>query len=96
MKELLDAGHVYIAQPPLNKKTQGKKIVYAYSDEQMAKITLRDGTSFTCNTSHVLSLVNNDHEGRWGLQQNQIVDVTVAEYLKWSDKRKHLSKMFKR
>ena len=61
--------------------------------EQMAKITLRDGTSFTCNTSHVLSLVNNDHEGRWGLQQNQIVDVTVAEYLKWSDKRKHLSKM---
>ncbi len=39
MKELLDGGHIYIAQPPLYKITQGKKIVYAYSDEQMAKIT---------------------------------------------------------
>lgn len=39
MKELLDAGHVYIAQPPLYKIAQGKKIVYAYSDAQMAEIT---------------------------------------------------------
>jgi DNA gyrase subunit B len=39
MKELLDGGHIYIAQPPLYKVTHGKKIVYAYSDDQMAKIT---------------------------------------------------------
>jgi len=63
--------------------------------EQMARVTLRDNTSFVCNKSHVLSLVNNDNEGRWGLQQDEIVDVTVEEYLKWSSKRKHLSKAFK-
>ena len=39
MKELLDAGHVYIAQPPLYKISQGKKITYAYSDEQLTEIT---------------------------------------------------------
>ena len=63
--------------------------------EMMVRITLRDGTTFVCNESHVLSLVSNDSEGRWDLQKNEIVDVTVKDYLKWSDKRKHLSKAFK-
>jgi hypothetical protein len=63
--------------------------------EPMKRITLRDDTSFDCNESHVLSLVNNDNEGRWGLQKDQIVDVKVSDYENWSDKRKHLSKAFK-
>lgn len=63
--------------------------------EPMARVTLRDGSSFVCNQSHVLSLVNNDNEGRWGLTKGEIVDVKVTDYLKWSGKRKHLSKAFK-
>jgi hypothetical protein len=63
--------------------------------ESMVRVQLRDGDYFDCNINHVLSLVNNDHEGRWGLSKDQIVDVSVVDYLLWSDKRKHLSKSFK-
>lgn len=63
--------------------------------EDMVDITLRDGTSFVCNESHVLSVVNNDNEGRWGLVKDEVVDVKVVDYVQWSAKRKHLSKAFK-
>ena len=63
--------------------------------EEMARITLRDKTSFVVNKSHILSLVNSDSEGRWGCNKDDVVDVTVSDYLKWSDKRKHLFKSFK-
>ncbi|MDD4124095.1 MAG: toprim domain-containing protein, partial [Bacilli bacterium] len=38
MKPLIEEGHVYIAQPPLYKLTQGKNLVYAYKEEEMIKI----------------------------------------------------------
>ena len=34
MRPLIDNGHIYIAQPPLYKIERGKKIRYAYSDEE--------------------------------------------------------------
>ena len=34
MKPLIEAGHVYLAQPPLFKLSRGKQVRYAYSDEQ--------------------------------------------------------------
>ena len=34
MKSLLEDGYVYVAQPPLFKLSRGKKVVYAYSDQE--------------------------------------------------------------
>ncbi|WP_100332697.1 DNA topoisomerase (ATP-hydrolyzing) subunit B [Bacillus xiapuensis] len=38
MRQLIEAGYVYIAQPPLYKVTAGKKIEYAYNDRQLEGI----------------------------------------------------------
>lgn len=37
MKEIVDDGYVYLAQPPLFKVSKGKKSVYAFSDEERDK-----------------------------------------------------------
>ena len=37
MRELIDRGHVYIAQPPLFKIEKGKQVEYAYSDAERDK-----------------------------------------------------------
>ncbi len=39
---VLDAGYVYIAQPPLFKIKKGKEVMYAYSDEERDKILGKD------------------------------------------------------
>jgi len=41
-RPLIDAGNVYIAQPPLFKIKKGKEISYAYSDEEKTKIVGKD------------------------------------------------------
>ena len=41
MPELITGGYVYIAQPPLYKIVKGKKLEYAYSDEQRDSILNR-------------------------------------------------------
>ena len=38
MKPLIENGYIYIAQPPLYKIQQGKRVEYAYSDEELQKI----------------------------------------------------------
>jgi DNA gyrase subunit B len=42
-RELIERGFVYIACPPLYKITQGKKVMYAFTQEEMEEI--RDGLS---------------------------------------------------
>ncbi len=37
MFELIEAGHVYIAMPPLYKLARGKQVVYAYNDAEREK-----------------------------------------------------------
>ena len=38
MRSLIEHGYIYIAQPPLYKISQGKKIDYAYNDKQLEEI----------------------------------------------------------
>jgi len=44
-RPILDAGYVYIAQPPLFKIKRGKEIMYAYSDEERDKLLGKDAIS---------------------------------------------------
>ena len=39
MRPLVDAGHIYLAQPPLFKVTKGKTIKYVYNDNDLTKVT---------------------------------------------------------
>jgi DNA gyrase subunit B len=41
MRPLLDAGYIYIAQPPLYQIKKGKQVAYAYSDEGL-KMLVKD------------------------------------------------------
>lgn len=41
-RQLLDAGNIYVAQPPLYKIKRGKEIIYAYSDNEKAKVLGKD------------------------------------------------------
>lgn len=39
MKELITDGHVYIGMPPLYRIQRGRDTKYAYSDQELAKLT---------------------------------------------------------
>jgi DNA gyrase subunit B len=43
MPQLIEQGHVYIAQPPLFRVEKKKELYYAYSDAQLAKIMNKVG-----------------------------------------------------
>lgn len=43
MRPLIDAGYVYIAQPPLFKVSKGKEIVYCYDEESLEQARQRLG-----------------------------------------------------
>jgi len=45
MRPLIDAGYIYIAKPPLYKVQQGKRVEYAYDEEELEKILASMGDS---------------------------------------------------
>lgn len=54
--------------------------------EEHYRITLRDGSYFDCNASHILCLKRKKPEGKH--KHGDIINVSVAEYLQWPEGRK--------
>ncbi len=48
-RPLIDAGYIYIAQPPLYKLTRGKEVFYAYTDEEKFKIVGKEAVAETAD-----------------------------------------------
>lgn len=47
MRQLIDAGHVYIAQPPLYRVTKGKRDYYVYNDARLSELQQQIGEDGT-------------------------------------------------
>lgn len=73
-------------------------------EEQMYKVTLKNGDTFTCNESHILTLrsTGNVTSSRYNgvvtskrYSKGKVVSITVKDYLTKSKTFKHIYKMYK-
>ena len=65
MPELIKQGHVYLAQPPLYKLEKNKKVWYAYSDDELAKIIAEVGRDQNNKIQRYKGLGEMDAEQLW-------------------------------
>ena len=65
MPELIKQGYVYLAQPPLYKLEKNKKVWYAYSDEQLARILEEVGRDQNNKIQRYKGLGEMDAEQLW-------------------------------
>jgi len=65
MPELIRQGHVYLAMPPLYKLEKNKKVWYAYSDEELAKILDEVGRDQNNRIQRYKGLGEMDPEQLW-------------------------------
>lgn len=64
---------------------------------QLYKIQPNKGKSFVVNKDHVLTLIQTtSHKDRFASEKGgKLIDVTVCEWLKWSNWKKHIHKLIK-
>ena len=82
MRPLLDAGYVYIAQPPLYKVKQGKKEIYLDSDDQLEQWRLENPEA-RYSLQRYKGLGEMDYEQLWETTMNpehrRLLKVTVED-----------------
>ncbi len=81
MRELIDRGHIYLAQPPLYKIEKGKQIRYAFSDEEKDQIIREMGGNIKADRYKALGEMNAEQlwETTMDPETRTILKVTVED-----------------
>lgn len=86
MKGLIDAGYIYIAQPPLYKVQKGKRIEYCYSEDELEKIMDEIGRDTNVSLQRYKGLGEMNPEQLWETTMDPstrvLLQVTIDDAIK--------------